>query len=112
MDAVDPRFVKRSACCDESLRTAASISRNSLCSIGAATTLCLRKSSVRAGSAYGATAGVRKTLRFQSGCVARDLDSGCQPAEDALKREHAGESNDTNADTAHALGIPLTEVQL
>ena len=41
--------------------------------------------------------GARKTLRFQRACVARALDSGCKPAEDALKREGAAVSNDTIA---------------
>ena len=39
----------------------------------------------------------QKTLRFQRACVARALDSGCKPAEDALKREGAAVSNDTIA---------------
>ena len=37
----------------------------------------------------------RKTIRFQQECVARALDSGCKPAEDALKRAGATVSNDT-----------------
>ena len=41
--------------------------------------------------------GARKTLRFQRACVVRALDSGCKPAEDALKREGATVSNDTIA---------------
>ena len=41
--------------------------------------------------------GARKTLRFQRACVVRALDSGCKPAEDALKREGAAVSNDTIA---------------
>ena len=37
----------------------------------------------------------RKTIRFEQECVARALDSGCKPAEDALKRAGATVSNDT-----------------
>ncbi len=37
----------------------------------------------------------RKTIRFQHECVARAWDSGCKPAEDALKRAGATVSNDT-----------------
>ncbi len=38
--------------------------------------------------------GARKNLRFTRACVARDLDSGCKPAEDALKREGVTMSRD------------------
>lgn len=41
--------------------------------------------------------GARKTLRFKRYCIARALESGCQPAEDALKREGASVSNDSIA---------------
>ena len=41
--------------------------------------------------------GAQKNLRFQRTCVARALDSGCQPALDALKREGATVSNETIA---------------
>jgi len=37
----------------------------------------------------------RKTIRFQQECVARALESGGQPAEDALKRAGATVSHDT-----------------
>ena len=39
----------------------------------------------------------RKTNRFKKCCVERSLDSGCKPAEDALKREGAIVSNDSIA---------------
>ncbi len=39
----------------------------------------------------------RKTIRFKRHCVIRSLESGCKPAEDALKREGAVVSNDTIA---------------
>ena len=39
----------------------------------------------------------RKTNRFKKYCVQRSLDSGCKPAEDALKREGAVVSNDSIA---------------
>ncbi len=39
----------------------------------------------------------RQTLRFKRYCIIRALDSGCKPAEDALKREGASVSNDTIA---------------
>lgn len=41
-----------------------------------------------------AAEGARKNLRFTRACVARALDSGCKPAEDALKREGATVSRD------------------
>lgn len=39
----------------------------------------------------------RKTIRFKKYCVERSLESGCKPAEDALKREGADVSNDSIA---------------
>ena len=39
----------------------------------------------------------RKTIRFKKYCVKRSLQSGCKPAEDALKREGAVVSNDSIA---------------
>ena len=39
----------------------------------------------------------RKTIRFKKYCVERSLESGCKPAEDALKREGAVVSNDSIA---------------
>ncbi len=39
----------------------------------------------------------RKTIRFKQYCVKRSLESGCKPAEDALKREGAVVSNDSIA---------------
>lgn len=39
----------------------------------------------------------RKTSRFKKYCVERSLESGCKPAEDALKREGAVVSNDSIA---------------
>ena len=39
----------------------------------------------------------RKTNRFKKYCVERSLESGCKPAEDALKREGAVVSNDSIA---------------
>jgi len=39
----------------------------------------------------------RKTIRFKNYCVERSLESGCKPAEDALKREGAVVSNDSIA---------------
>lgn len=39
----------------------------------------------------------RKTIRFKKYCVERSLESGCKPAEDALKREGAEVSNDSIA---------------
>ena len=54
----------------------------------------------------------RKTLRFQRACVARALDSGCQPAEDALKREGATVSNDTIARYVKAAAAQQIDVNL
>lgn len=39
----------------------------------------------------------RKTIRFKKYCVKRSFESGCKPAEDALKREGAVVSNDSIA---------------
>ena len=39
----------------------------------------------------------RKTIRFKKYCVERSLESGCKPAEDALKKEGAVVSNDSIA---------------
>jgi hypothetical protein len=39
----------------------------------------------------------RKTIRFKKYCVERSLESGCKPAEDALKRAGAMVSNDSIA---------------
>ena len=39
----------------------------------------------------------RKTIRFKKYCVERSLESGCKPAQDALRREGAVVSNDSIA---------------
>ncbi len=54
----------------------------------------------------------RKTLRFQRYCVARALDSGCKPAEDALKRDGAAVSNDTIARYVKAAAARQIDVNL